>query len=106
MANGGRLVVRILKASIFLVTAGLFGLGLFQALRANPVCPWLGSLRNLFFGTMAPLTLVFSTSVSAWCFLEIVRRYHTLRGFPWLVSSIFAAAATAAVLSLHALLSP
>jgi hypothetical protein len=54
---------------------------------------------RLAYALLLPVTL----AVSAWCFRGIVRRYRTLRGFPWLLSVTFAAAATAAVLALHAL---
>jgi hypothetical protein len=46
-----------------------------------------------------PLTL----AIAAWSFRGIVRRYRTLRGFPWLLSVVFAAAAVVAVFALHAL---
>jgi hypothetical protein len=52
----------------------------------------------------AAILLPVSLAVSAWCFRGIVRRYRTLRGFPWLLSLGFAAAAAVAVLALHALL--
>ena len=53
----------------------------------------------------ASLSVVLSVAVAAWCFEGIVRRYQKLSGFPWLCSLGFAAAATAAVLALHRLLS-
>jgi hypothetical protein len=54
----------------------------------------------------AALLLVLSLAAAMWSFCGIVRRYRTLHGFPWLLSAVFAAAATAAVLALHALLNP
>ena len=54
----------------------------------------------------ATLSLILSVALAAWCFSGIVRRYRKISGFPWLFSFGFAAAATAAVFALHALLSP
>ncbi|OGD17325.1 MAG: hypothetical protein A2V76_06945 [Candidatus Aminicenantes bacterium RBG_16_63_14] len=53
----------------------------------------------------ATLSLILSVVLAAWCFCGIVRRYRRISGFPWLFSLGFAAAATAAVFALHALLS-
>jgi len=52
----------------------------------------------------AVVTLLVSIVCSVWCFRGIVRRYQTLRGFPWLLSAAFAAAAVVAVFALHVLL--
>jgi hypothetical protein len=51
----------------------------------------------------ATLFLSSALAMSAWSFRGIVRRYRTLRGFPWLLSAVFAAAAITAVLTLHVL---
>jgi len=53
----------------------------------------------------ATLSLILSVAFAAWCFSGIVRRYRKISGFPWLFSFGFAAAATAAVFALHALVS-
>jgi len=42
--------------------------------------------------------------LAIWSFAGIVRGYRRLGGVPWLASLVFAAAAIAAVLALHALL--
>ena len=49
--------------------------------------------------------LVLSSALAAWSFSAIVRGYGRPGGLPWLASIVFAAAATAAVFALHALLS-
>jgi hypothetical protein len=54
---------------------------------------------------LATLSLVFSAALAAWCFVGIVRGYRKISGVPWLYSLGFAAAATAAVFALNALLS-
>ena len=48
--------------------------------------------------------LVLSLAVSAWSFVRIVRGYRRLDAFPWLFSIVFAAASTAALFALRALL--
>jgi len=48
--------------------------------------------------------LVLSAALAAWSFAGIVRRYRRISGFPWFHSLVFAAAATAAVFALGALL--
>jgi len=54
----------------------------------------------------AAILLPVSLALAAWSFRGIVRRYRTLRGFPWLLAAVFAAASTAAVFALHALVAP
>ncbi len=49
------------------------------------------------------LSLTVSTAAAVLSFLRIVRRYRLVYGLPWLSSLVFAAAAAAAILSLHAL---
>ena len=51
------------------------------------------------------LSLAVSTAAAVLSFLGIFRRYRLVYGFPWFCSLVFAAAATAAVFALHALLS-
>jgi hypothetical protein len=55
---------------------------------------------------LAAFSLVLSLAFGLWCFLGIVRGYRRTSGLPWLESLGFAAAATAAIFALHALLSP
>jgi hypothetical protein len=50
------------------------------------------------------LSLAVSTAAAVLSFLRIVGRYRLVYGLPWLSSLVFAAAATAAVFALHALL--
>lgn len=95
--------MKILKILLPLLTVALCGMGLLQALRADPLWPWLGALQGLFFGTIAPVTLVFSIAVSIWCLLEVIKHYRTLHGYPWLFAFCFAAAATVAILALQVL---
>jgi len=56
-------------------------------------------MSTMTVAVLLPLAL----AASAWTFRGIVRRYRTLRGFPWLLSVAFAAAAIAALLALHVL---
>jgi hypothetical protein len=51
----------------------------------------------------ASVLLPVALALAAWSFRGIVRRYRTLRGFPWLLSAGFAAAAITALLALHVL---
>jgi hypothetical protein len=50
------------------------------------------------------ISLAVSLALSGWSFLGIVRGYRHRSRVPWLASLVFAAAATAAVFALHALL--
>jgi hypothetical protein len=52
----------------------------------------------------AAALLLVSAALAAWSYDGIVRRYRRLSGFPWFHSLVFAAAATAAVFALRALL--
>jgi hypothetical protein len=52
----------------------------------------------------AILSLVVSLASATLCFLGIIRSYRRVSGFPWLLSLGFAAAATAALAALRALL--
>ncbi len=58
-----------------------------------------GDVTTMTAAIFLPLAL----ALSAWSFRGIVRRYSTLRGFPWLLSVAFAAAAIMALLALHVL---
>lgn len=93
------------KTALGLLTAGLFGLAVLHSFYAPAAGPWLRSLSRSLFGALAPLSLIFSISVAAMSFLEIVRRYRRISGFPWLFSLGFAVAAMTAIAALHALLS-
>jgi len=53
---------------------------------------------------LAIALLLLSTALAAWSFAGIVRRYRKISGFPWIHSLVFAAAATAGVFALRALL--
>jgi hypothetical protein len=53
---------------------------------------------------LAAFGLVLSLFFGVCCFSRIVRGYRRTSGLPWLESLGFAAAATAAVFALHALL--
>ena len=92
------------KTVLGLLTAGLLGLAVLHSFDVPAASPWLRSFSRSLFGPLAPLPLLFSISVAAWCFLEIVRRYRRISGFPWLSSLGFAAAAMTAIVALHALL--
>ncbi len=52
----------------------------------------------------ASLLLIASVAVSAWSFRGILRRYRSLRGFPWLLSLAMAAASVAGIYAIYALL--
>jgi len=54
--------------------------------------------------TAAGFTLLASLALSALCFRGIVLRYRRPSGFPWLWSLGFAAASTAALFALRALI--
>ncbi len=54
----------------------------------------------------AALLLAASLGVTVWSFSGIVRRYRTLRGFPWLLSLAMAAASVAGLFAIYALLHP
>jgi hypothetical protein len=95
----------IAKTVLGLLTAGLFGLAVFHSLDVPEADPWLRSLSRSLFGPLVPFSLLFSISVAARSFLEIVRRYRRISGFPWLSSLGFAAAALTAIVALHTLLS-
>jgi hypothetical protein len=97
--------MKIAKTALGLLAAGLFGLAVLHFLDVPEVNPWLRSLSRSLFGPLAPLSLLFSISVAARSFLEIVRRYRRISGFPWLSSLGFAAAAMIAIVALHAILS-
>lgn len=97
--------MKTVKAALGLLTAGLFGLAALHSFDVRAASPWLRSFSRSLFGPLAPLSLIFSISVAALCFLEIVRRYRKISGFPWLSSLGFAAAAMTAIVALHALLS-
>ena len=96
--------MKIAKTALGLLTAGLFGLAVLHSFDVPAAGPWLRSLSRSLFGPLAPLSLLFSISVAARSFLEIVRRYRRISGFPWLASLVFAAAAMTAIVALHALL--
>lgn len=53
---------------------------------------------------LAGLGLLAALCLAAWSFRGIVRRYRRIAGFPWLLALGFAAAATAALFALRALL--
>ena len=93
------------KTSLGLLTAGLFGMAVLHSFDITTASPWLRSFSHSLFGPLAPLSLLFSISAAAVCFLEIVRRYRRISGFPWLSSLGFAAAAMTAIVALHAFLS-
>jgi hypothetical protein len=97
--------MKIAKTILGLLTAGLFGLALLHSFNAPTAGAWLQLLQRSFFGPLAPLSLLFSISAAAMSFLEIVRRYRRISGFPWLSSLGFAAAAITAIVALHAFLS-
>jgi hypothetical protein len=96
--------MKVAKTALGLLTAGLFGLAALHFFDVPGADPWLRSLSRSLFGPLAPLSLLFSISVAAISFLEIVRRYRKISGFPWLSSLGFAAAAMTAIVALHALL--
>jgi len=52
----------------------------------------------------AAALLLLSAALAAWSFAGIVRSYRRISGFPWFHSLVFAAASTAAVFALRALL--
>ena len=97
--------MKIAKTVLGLLTAGLFGMAALHSFDVPAASPWLRSFSHSLFGPLAPLSLIFSISVAALCFLEIVRRYRRISGFPWLSSLGFAAAAMTAIVALHAFLS-
>jgi hypothetical protein len=97
--------MKIAKTVLGLLTAGLFGLAVLHSFDVPTAGPWLRPFSRSLFGPLAPLSLLFSISVAAVSFLEIVRRYRKISGFPWLSSLGFAAAAMTAIVALHALLS-
>ena len=97
--------MKIAKTVLGLLTAGLFGLAVLHSFVVPTAGPWLRPFSRSLFGPLAPLSLLFSISVAAVSFLEIVRRYRKISGFPWLSSLGFAAAAMTAIVALHALLS-
>jgi hypothetical protein len=97
--------MKIAKTALGLLTAGLFGLAVLHSFDVPTAGPWLRPLSRSLFGPLAPLSLLFSISVAAVSFLEIVRRYRKISGFPWLSSLGFAAAAMTAIVALHALFS-
>jgi hypothetical protein len=97
--------MKIVKTAFGLLTAGLFGLAVLHSFDVPAAAPWLRSFSRSLFGPLAPLSLLFSISVAAMSFLEIVRRYRKISGFPWLSSLSFAAASIIAIVALHALLS-
>jgi hypothetical protein len=51
----------------------------------------------------ASVLLAASLAGAAWGFAGIVRKYRKLSGFPWARALVFAAAAAAALIALHAL---
>jgi hypothetical protein len=53
---------------------------------------------------LATAFLVLSGALAIWSFAGIVRGYSRPGGVPWLASLVFAAAAIAALLALHTLL--
>jgi hypothetical protein len=53
---------------------------------------------------LAIVSLVLTISLAGWSFARLVKGYRRPGGVPWLASIVFAAAATAAVFVLHALL--
>ena len=93
------------KTVLGLLTAGLFALAALHSFDVPAASPRLRSFSHSLFGPLAPLSLIFSISVAALCFLEIVRRYRRISGFPWLSALGFAAAAMTAIVALHAFLS-
>jgi hypothetical protein len=97
--------MKTVKTALGLLTAGLFGLAVLHSFDVPEAGPRLRSLSRSLFGPLAPLPLLFSISVAAMSFLEIVRRYRRISGFPWLSSLGFAVAAMTAIVALHALLS-
>jgi hypothetical protein len=54
--------------------------------------------------TLVMVSLVISMAVAAWSFIGIVKGYRRRAGIPWAASIVFAAAAIAAIFTLHALL--
>ena len=54
--------------------------------------------------TLVTVSLITSIALAVWSFVGIVKGYRRRSGLPWLASIVFAAAATAAVFALHALL--
>jgi len=60
------------------------------------------AMTELAAAALLPITLAFAI----WSFRGIIRRYRTLRGFPWLLSVAFAAAAVIGIFALHILLDP
>jgi hypothetical protein len=54
---------------------------------------------------LVTISLTISLATAAWSFSAIVKGYRRPGGLPWVPSIVFAAAATAAVFALHALLS-
>jgi hypothetical protein len=54
--------------------------------------------------TLAIISLAISLALAAWSFMGIVKGYRRWAGLPWAASLVFAAAAIAAVLALHAFL--
>ena len=54
----------------------------------------------------ASLLLAASVAAAGWCFRGIVRRYRTLRGFPWLLSLAMAAASVMGIFAIYDLLHP
>ena len=97
--------MKIAKTALGLLTAGLFGMAMLHSFDVTTASPWLRPFSRSLFGPLAPLTLLLSISIAALCFLEIVRRYRRISGFPWLSSLGFAAAAMTAIVALRALLS-
>jgi hypothetical protein len=97
--------MKIAKTALGLLTAGLLGLAALHFFDVPAASTWLRSFSRSLFGPLAPLSLLIAIFVAALCFLEIVRRYRRISGFPWLSSLGFAAAAVTAIFALHSLLS-
>lgn len=95
--------MRILRIVVPLLTFGLCAAGILHALGGAPLWPWMGELQSLLFGRLALASFAYATAVSVWCFLEALRRSRAHRGYPFLVSACFAAAATTAILALQVL---
>jgi hypothetical protein len=97
--------MKTVKTALGLLTAGLFGLAVLHSFDVTETGSLFRSFPRSLFGPLAPLSLLYSISVAAVSFLEIVRRYRRISGFPWLSALGFAAAAMTAIVALHALLS-
>jgi hypothetical protein len=97
--------MNIIKTGLGLLTAGIFGLAILHSFDVPQAGHQLQTFSRFFFGPLAPFSLLYSMSIAAMTFVQIVRRYRKISGFPWLPSLGFAMAAMTAIIALHALLS-